>query len=471
MAAPVKGGGEVLFTSMRLYHNKVKNIKTAKGSDLYMDLLSVYTALNIYESIKQPFQTAELSITDSNDMIADYPVMGGEIVHISYNVSGGTDDTKISKWFRVANIQGPIIQERKQYFTISLITEEGYNNIQSSISQSFTGAPHDIVRDIFQNYIFSKDTKEGIYYDMSIGSMKFVPPRWRPAKAIQWVSNKAVDPDTDMPGFFFFQSMHGFKFLSTSTMFSETKNVVITNSMEEIPSDRKNGAIKSGYLYKVPGVPSYGADGKPISGMMASESAQNVDDFRIDERSNYLSDLNGGTLAAKHITHDSFHKSYSVQTYDYFNSYDPKSKKFGSKLKRLSPNPKYVDWGESLNSDTKILLSSRASRLHSERKGETGYRDLFANDYLLGRTIVMSQLDDEVLSSFQVPGHPVITVGRLAYFNFPSIKKVDKPVKVYQPKYSGMYLFRDAIHIFKPVGNSTASYKCDAIIVKDGWNA
>lgn len=471
MAAPVKGGGEVLFSSMKLYHNRVKNIKTAKSSDQFMDLLSVYTALNIYESIKSPFQTAELSITDSNDMIADYPILGGEIVNIVYNVSGGVEDTKISKWFRVANIQGPIIQERKQYFTLSLITEEGYNNIHTSISQAFTGAPHDIVRDIFKNYIFSSDTKEGIFFDMSIGSLKFVSPRWRPAKAIQWVTGKAIDPDTDMPGFFFFQSMHGFKFLSTSTLFSNTKNVVITDLIEEIPADRKNGAIKNGYLYKVPGVPTYGADGKPLSGMVASESAQNVDDFRIDEKSNYLSDIQNGNLSSKHIIHDTFHKSYQVQTYNYFNSYDKSSKKFASKMKRLSPNSKYVDWGSEINPDVKVYMSPKSSRIHAEKKDEVGYRDLFANDYLLGRTVVAKQLQDEVLSSFQVPGHPVITVGRLAYFNFPSVKKVDTPSKVYQPKYSGMYLVRDAIHIFKPVGNSTASYKCDTVIIKDGFNA
>ena len=38
-------------------------------------------------------------------------------------------------------------------------------------------------------------------------------------------------------------------------------------------------------------------------------------------------------------------------------------------------------------------------------------------------------------------------------------------------KYSGLYLIRDVIHMFKPVANTTTTYKVDMNIVKDGHNA
>jgi hypothetical protein len=83
----------------------------------------------------------------------------------------------------------------------------------------------------------------------------------------------------------------------------------------------------------------------------------------------------------------------------------------------------------------------------------------------------MKQVDDEVISNFEVPGTSLIQAGRLLEFNYPAVRKVSGPEDVYNKKYSGIYLIRDVIHMFKPVGNQTTSYKVDMNIVKDGWNA
>ena len=37
---------------------------------------------------------------------------------------------------------------------------------------------------------------------------------------------------------------------------------------------------------------------------------------------------------------------------------------------------------------------------------------------------------------------------------------------MYEKKYSGLYLIRDVIHMFKPVANTTTTYKVDMNIVK-----
>ena len=279
--------------------------------------------------------------------------------------------------------------------------------------------------------------------------------------------NKAIDIETNAPGFFFFQAMHGFRFLSTSTLFDRNRNVCITDKYAEAEAIRAGGKVKKGYLYKVPGIPTIGSDGKPTSGAVGDETLQNVDDFRVDYRQTYLKDVNDGFLSSKHITHDLFFKNYKVDTYDYFDSYEDKKKK----IKRIGKIPHYGIYENKVSSDVKIMLSPKQSRIHAQKKNEEGFRNLFADDYVQGRKHVLKQITDDVVENFVIPGHPLITSGRLVEFNFPSMRKVLKPDDAYQKKYSGLYLIRDCVHIVRPVGNGTAQYKCDTNIVKDGWNA
>lgn len=456
MSTPTKGGGQVQISSLKLYHNSVKTVASAKKSDMFLDLLSIYAGFNMRESITQPFMTAEIMINDSNDIIADYPIVGGEIFHIVYSVPSGDDDTKVSLWFRTTGIRGIIYDERKQGFTLQLISESGFKNLNTNISTAFTGAPHDIVAQVYDSYLRNDDTKQGIAIDRSTGGIKVVCPRWKPSQIIRYVMNRAVDYENDSAGFFFFQTPHGFRFLSTSTLLDAKRNIVITDVMAQASSVRADGKLKKGYHYKIPSIPIIGDDGKPTSGMVGDETMQNVDDFRVDDRQLFAEDITKGYIASKHITHDIFHKSYNIETYNYFDDF--------SKQKRLAKFPQYVNYEKDVSSDVKVMLSPKHTKV------QDGYKNLFPDDYLSSRHNITKQINDNLITNFQVPGNPIFCSGRLLEFNFPAIKKVSTPDDSYQKKYSGMYLIRDCIHIMKPVANATASYKCDANIVRDGFN-
>ena len=100
------------------------------------------------------------------------------------------------------------------------------------------------------------------------GVLKIVAPRWKPSQVIKWVQDKSLDGDKDNSGFFFYETNRGFNFLSLSTLMNKEKNLIITDVMGEITSDRKDGKTpKKGYLFKILSVPVYGSDGKPQSGM------------------------------------------------------------------------------------------------------------------------------------------------------------------------------------------------------------
>ena len=459
-----KGGGEVHLTSLDLFKNTVTTIADSKKDNRdFIDLLNIYSSFVIYDSILKPFQTGEIIINDSNDLIPNYPILGGNLVHVRYNTPDGPKDTEVDLYFRVVKIKNIIINERKQSFTLQLVSEAGWQNMYTSLSTAFTGSPNDIVNQVYANYLHNKDTNKKMNTEFAAGSLKIVAPRWKPSQVIKWVQDKSLDGDKDNSGFFFYETNRGFNFLSLSTLMNKEKNLIITDVMGEITSDRKDGKTPKGYLFKIPGVPVYGSDGKPQSGMVGSETTQNVDDFRIDNRQRIGEDVIDGYLANKHITHDIFHKSYSTQTFNYFDDFD--------KYQRLAKEPHYYNSGDTIDSNIKVNFSPRQTKIHSNIKNQPGSRTLYADDYALSRRQSMKQMNDAVIANFEAPGHPIIEAGHLLEFNYPAIRKVEDATDVYEKKYSGLYLIRDVIHMFKPVANTTTTYKVDMNIVKDGHNA
>lgn len=460
MSGGVKGGGEVIFSALHLYHNTVKTVSQAKSSDDYIDILSIYSNMTINESILSPFQTGSITINDSNDMVPDYPIAGGNIVHLTYNVQDGPPETEIDSWFRVVNVKNVIINERKQAYTLQLISEDGWKNMHTVLTSAFSGQPSEMITKIFSQYLNAGDKR--LATDASVGGLKLVCPHWKPSQAISWIANKALSATTDSPGFFFYETMRGFRFLSTDTLLNKDRNLIITDVMADVQQVRPEGSVKKGYLYKIPGVPITGSDGKPVSGMVGSESVQNVDDFRILERNSIGKDIVGGYLATKHITHDLFNKSITVNEFKYFDDFN--------KIQRLSDSVHYEYPAEPLNTDMSIMLTPKHQRIHSDRRGAEGYRTVYSDDYALKRKFIMKQINDEVIDNFEVPGATIMEAGRLLEFNYPAIRTVNEPEDAYQSKYSGHYLIRDVVHIFRPVANTTTSYKVDMNIVKDGWN-
>ena len=60
-----------------------------------------------------------------------------------------------------------------------------------------------------------------------------------PSQAIRWVLNKSISSEKDLPGFFFYESMLGFRLLSTGTLLDKEKNMVITDLMGDVENEKR----------------------------------------------------------------------------------------------------------------------------------------------------------------------------------------------------------------------------------------
>ena len=154
-----RGGGEVELSTLRIFSGNIRTIEqalavTEDDTSAYLDILSIYSVMNINESILTPFQTGQITLNDSNDMIPDYPIAGGNILHVVYNVKDGPPETEIDCWYRIVNVKNVIINERKQGYTLQFISEDGWKNMHTVLVEAFEGSPSDIITEIFDEYLF-----------------------------------------------------------------------------------------------------------------------------------------------------------------------------------------------------------------------------------------------------------------------------------------------------------------------------
>lgn len=459
---------QAIVKSFKIYHNTVKDFKSARESDAFIDIVDIYNSFSIHETILNPFITATVNVSDTNNILTEMPIIGGEIVRVRFLPPGGDDTDERDLVFRIAKISNVTIVEKRQHFNLHLLSYAGFKNITTRISRAFKGDATTIVDDIYYNYLFTKmDTSatKDLNFDNSLSTLKFICPNWSPAKAIQYAMRYAYtrDKGVNLPNFFFYETLNDFYFLNTNTLFDREKNVCVTDKYDEILNLRPEGKIAKGYHYKQPGIPVVGADGLPRSNLVGDESYQNVDEFMIDDENTFAEDYMSGNITTSNTTHDIFHKSYSTQSFNYYDDFD--------KFPRLGNNQKYVrynDMGESLNINKSF--TPKHSRNHSNLVNQTGERATYSDTVVLNRSQIVKQMFEEVITNFEVPGHTLINAGKLVDFNFPSAREINNLAKAYDKHRKGLYLIRDCIHKIVNQGAGKAIYKCNMNIVKDGYH-
>ena len=77
-----------------------------------------------------PFITATVNVSDTNNMLTEMPIIGGEIVRVRFLPPGGDDTDERDLVFRIAKISNVTIVEKRQHFNFHLFSYAGFKNIK-----------------------------------------------------------------------------------------------------------------------------------------------------------------------------------------------------------------------------------------------------------------------------------------------------------------------------------------------------
>ena len=246
---------KMLLTSANL------DIETGTGAN-FLDLTtSVWHELNFYEDIYSPIVSGDITLTDTIGMIESFPIIGEEILEVSFSTAGATlpptegprttdvppaseAPKQIINRFRVYKVDPPVqVTDNSRTIKLYFVTDSQFTNLLSKVRKSYptvqniessqiadTDKPYtlaDMARDIFYDFFIGKKkplrqpvTRKPFLVEPTRYKTEMVIPNWNPFKAISFLASKAVAANTETKGanFVFYQTLQGFRFVSIETL-------------------------------------------------------------------------------------------------------------------------------------------------------------------------------------------------------------------------------------------------------------
>lgn len=207
-----------------------------QGDDKPIEIKQLVSAVNYVEDITSPFISATMEVVDSGGLLQGMPIQGGEKILIQ--VDTNIRDEAFEYSFVIWKIGNRFAKQKKQSYTVGLISEEALVNEGTRVLTRQEGNPEQIVEKLVQK---SLNSSKPFFSEPSKFQVKFLPNRRRPFDIISSLAIKAVstkgsynstnssDTSNDesieeirgSSGFFFWESRRGYNFFSVDALCDE----------------------------------------------------------------------------------------------------------------------------------------------------------------------------------------------------------------------------------------------------------
>ena len=186
-----------------------------------------------FEDIMWPAYAATMVIEDNaENIISTMPIQGFERVVVEVDdltETSGQNNGRYTYEFRVWNISNRIGSERKQTYTLGLISEEGLINEGITVNKVLSGNTSGLVQKILGEYLKVPKTKMNV--EASTTSMKILPTKKSPFTLIKSFLPKTISE----------------KIAIKSKNKNETKSSNIDSDISD--PEKKKGSGTAGYLF------------------------------------------------------------------------------------------------------------------------------------------------------------------------------------------------------------------------------
>ena len=186
-----------------------------------------------FEDIMWPAYAATMVIEDNaENIISTMPIQGFEKVVVEVDdqtETSGQNNGRYTYEFRVYNISNRVESERKQTYTLGLISEEGLINEGITVNKVLSGNTSGLVQKILDEYLHVPSNKMNV--EASTTNMKILPTKKSPFTLIKSFLPKTISE----------------KIAIKSKNKSETKSSNIDSDISD--PEKKKGSGTAGYLF------------------------------------------------------------------------------------------------------------------------------------------------------------------------------------------------------------------------------
>ena len=415
------------------------------GTPKRLDIRNLIVEFNIYEDLKTPFLTGDMTVIDGTNAIQELPITGFERLEFFFRTPGtdkGFDFSVKSGHpmfvYALENRQGA--NPRSQMYTIKFISLEAIRDNQDRVSQAFTGTTDQMILDLCYNYL---KTKKDVLVEETKGVYKMVMPRLKPMKAITYLRKNARSLHYENSGFLFFENANGFQFKSYEGLFC-----------------KKDGSPRPVKAHYSPKVKNTGEDD--------IYNLQSVEDFKVLSQFNTLLNTNNGVYSSRLITHDLFNKTFNTHDFDYNLEYLKQNHleqdERGEKRDNNGILPFFnYDRGETFGSKNEgaLYLQSTTTKIHND------YEQPEVEE-ILQKRISQHLAVNAFVIEITVPGSTEINIGDIVHFSMPKYAPATKNDPRDVDRYStGRYLISAARH---QVSAISKKHTLILELVKDSFN-
>jgi len=267
-------------------------------------LLEFYTELNLFEDIYSPCIFAELYITDNVNLISSMPIVGGELVSIKFRTPTFDDDPAIiyQKNFHVTGIKNRKIKDSSVSYKLELISQEGYIDLQSTITGSFSGKTNEVAKKIFEDYLMVSDFSILLVTDTPHKTnIKYTSNFWSPFKNLSYIAKRSAGQLGKASDFLFFQN----------------KDTFMLASFEHLIKSQSENGLLDEYVYElVPGTFQRKRDNYSYYGASLTDEMTRVIDIKTPQIIDSLKNIQTGYYANAIRSYDLTTKKITETTFD-----------------------------------------------------------------------------------------------------------------------------------------------------------
>jgi len=399
-----------------------------------IDLLNITAEITIEEDLFTPTVSGTITFVDTQNLVINGPIIGQEYLKLTLSTPGFDDESKIKFDKEVFYIQKILFNEEAsnggKIVGLSFVTKELFMNQRVRVSRSVKGNFSTIVGSVCQEEL---ETTKKLFLEDSVNIKKLVIPRMKPFDVINMAKQQAISARDNNASFVFYETRRGFHFRTLESLYEQKplQDYFVT-SPDTSMEDRTLKIV---------------ADYKRIR------------EHNIIPTRNVLLSTGLGALASNIIVHDSFNKSYSQYSYNYFDSF-PAYKHIGDYGEKAFPiysdtsidkqGRRISDFKESVNFfvSTSIKDVDTASSAIHETNGRYPFKSIDVQNWLFDRSNRIQNLTNGLMINMAVAGVTGIEAGDTININMPITGLKNTKNEDLDDTYKGKFLIQSLKHIF-----------------------
>lgn len=392
----------------------ISKIEIVNFEGVTVSLSGIFSEIQIYEDMFSHSLSGAIAITDVNNMIKNFPIIGEELLNIQYNTRGFPVEAEVTQTFYVYKLV-KVEQENphKMEYVLHFMTTEAFVDLNRPISKAFKGTADTIIQQLLN--IDGLRTEKKSELESSINAMKFVSNFWTPFKCINYAASRAMSSDSfHASNFVFFETNKKYKFSSIQKIFTRgnTKRIKYVRDSDTLRDGNKN--TKRDVLAET----------------------EKILEFKIDEGFDIIKRLMNGAMSQTLYEHNILTKTLKKRTYNY-------KRQFGA-TKHLGKHP-LLSKKYTLPDNTMTSSVTTYPLVHGIIK-EDNYGQIMST-----KVPLMEQLEMRKLTMV-VNGRTDLEVGDVIEVNITGGEEIDekdinRPLLDY---FSGNYLVTAITHRITP---------------------